>query len=367
MKMWIAILGVSLFLWGISFLFICFRFTRFFNNRYNRKKQLLLGFSSGLLFVGGITLFFSFVNAVVCTIYLAMIWAICDMIFAFMQKFLNFNYKYYYAGIMAITLTSLFFAFGWYFNYNVWKTEYNLTTIKGISGLKIVMFSDAHVGTTFDGKEFKKYVKMMQNEKPDIVFVVGDYVDDSTSKQDMIDATKALGEMKTKYGIYFVSGNHDKGYYGSDYRGFSADDLSKELMKNNIKVLRDEVLFFNNSFYVIGRKDYSEDMKLLGNRKSIFELTKSLDKSKYLIVLDHQPVDFDNQRLAQVDLVLSGHTHGGQMFPFNQVGKWIGANDLVYGYQRLDGTDFIVSSGISDWEIKFKTGTKSEFVVVNVK
>ena len=68
-----------------------------------------------------------------------------------------------------------------------------------------------------------------------------------------------------------------------------------------------------------------------------------------------------------MDLVLSGHTHGGQLFPFNNLGKWLGFNDAIYGYERLDNTDFIVTSGISDWELLFKTGCRSEFVVIDIK
>ena len=233
-----------------------------------------------------------------------------------------------------------------------------------MENLRIAMLSDAHLGTTFNSKEFEKHLGNIQSQNPDIIFIVGDYVDDSTSKADMIETTKALGKIKSKYGIYFVLGNHDKGYYGSAYRGFSGSDLLNELTKNGIKTLHDEVLLINNSFYIIGRKDLSEEYK--STRKSMSELTKELDNNKYIIDLDHQPSDFENQSLTKVDLVLSGHTHGGQLFPFNQVGKWIGANDLVYGHEKRNTTDFIVTSGISNWAIKFKTGTKSEFVVIDI-
>ena len=99
----------------------------------------------------------------------------------------------------------------------------------------------------------------------------------------------------------------------------------------------------------------------------MFKLVKNLDKNKYMIVLDHQPTDYANQANAGVDLVLSGHTHGGQLFPFNQVGKWIGANNWIYGHKKEKDTDFIVTSGISSWAIKFKTGTKSEYAVINIE
>jgi predicted MPP superfamily phosphohydrolase len=183
----------------------------------------------------------------------------------------------------------------------------------------------------------------------------------------MINATRTLGQMKTKYGIYYISGNHDKGYYGAAHRGFSEDDLFNELKKNGINILQDESILVDNLFYVIGRRDYSVQHEQGGHRKSIEELTKDLDKSKYMIVLDHQPVEYDKEADAKVDLVLSGHTHGGQLFPFNKIGKWIKANDLVYGYEKRQDTDFIVTSGISDWAIKFKTGTKSEFVIINIR
>lgn len=107
---------------------------------------------------------------------------------------------------------------------------------------------------------------------------------------------------------------------------------------------------------------------LRGNaRAEMTELVKELDPDKFSVVLDHQPNDYQNQTTAEVDLVLSGHTHGGQLFPLNKVGEWIGANDKTYGLEKRNKTNFIVTSGLSDWAIKFKTGTKSEFVVIDIK
>ena len=137
--------------------------------------------------------------------------------------------------------------------------------------------------------------------------------------------------------------------------------------------------------YVIGRLDYSVEKEQGGSRKTMRELMNeacgnefpadgdnetALEKNsgcgKYIIVIDHQPADYARQAESGADLVLSGHTHGGQLFPFNNVGKWIGANDRVYGHERRNKTDFIVTSGISDWAIKFKIGTRSEYVIINV-
>ena len=101
------------------------------------------------------------------------------------------------------------------------------------------------------------------------------------------------------------------------------------------------------------------------NRKSI---TEGLDSDKFSIVLDHQPQDYDAQAASGVDLVLSGHTHGGQLFPLMTIENHsnLASDDRVYGYEKRDNTNFIVTSGISDWAIKFKTGCKSEYLLIEI-
>ena len=97
------------------------------------------------------------------------------------------------------------------------------------------------------------------------------------------------------------------------------------------------------------------------------ELTAGLDPEKFSIVLDHQPHDYDAQVAAGVDLVLSGHTHGGQLIPLNRMGEWLGLDDKSYGMEKRGNTSFVVTSGISDWVIQFKTGCRSEYVVIDIQ
>ena len=371
MTMWIIIMWTIIALLGASLVYIGIRIPNLFSidalAEWGKFKQFSLGLLMTLAVAGVITLCIDFVNAIVCVLYLAMIWAASDFVFWIIQKMSNVTFEHYYAGWTALGLTVLSLTIGWYLGHGVWQTDYNITTSKEMPDLKVAMFADSHLGTTFDAKGFAKHLKTIESQNPDIVVVVGDYVDDSTTKEQMIEASRALGQMKTKYGVYFVSGNHDKAYYGAARRGFSEQDLMEELTKDGVVVLRDEAVLVNDTFYVIGRKDFSEVNEKGGKRQSMEELTANLDKSKYMITLDHQPVEYDKDADAEIDLVLSGHTHCGQLFPFNQVGKWIKANDSVYGYERRNKTDFIVTSGISSWAIKFKTGTKSEYVIVNIK
>lgn len=184
----------------------------------------------------------------------------------------------------------------------------------------------------------------------------------------MISCCKTLGSAKTKYGVYYVFGNHDKGYYPDSYRGYGEADLVKELKDNNVKVLQDENVLIDNRFYIIGRQDRSEEVEKNKGRATMSELTSSLDDSKFSIVMNHQPCDYANQAKSGVDLVVSGHTHGGQLFPLMNIENLTGlGDDRVYGYEKRDNTNFIVTSGISDWAIKFKTGCKSEYVIVNIQ
>lgn len=370
MAMWIIIMWTALALTGSALVYVSNRVCKFgFIRKLTKDSEKRKAFIGGGIVFGAffvVGLLINFVNAVVCIIYFAMFWLLSDFIFYLIHKIRKQEFESYYAGALAFFATIAALSAGWYLDHNVWQTEYNLSTDKKVKNLKIAAIADSHTGTTFNADGFAKHLQTIQAQNPDLVIVAGDFVDDDTSRQDMIETSKALGDLQTKYGVYFVFGNHDKGYYGAERRGFSSADLVAELEKNGVKVLRDEAELIDDTFYIIGRRDYSMEREQHGARKSMQELIKNLDTSKYMIVADHQPTDYAMQAQSGVDLVISGHTHGGQLFPFNQVGKWIGANDRVYGYERRNKTNFIVTSGISDWAIKFKTGTKSEYVLINI-
>lgn len=321
-----------------------------------------------LVIFGAIWLLWGSVNAIICLLHLAVFWLLCDGIVWGIRRVRGKEFRRYYTGAAAFLVTAVYLAAGWILVHGVWQTNYTIETDKNAGKLRIVQFSDSHTGTTFDGEGFAGLVSRMQEQKPDVVLITGDFVDDDTSLEDMKACCRALGRMETTYGIYFAFGNHDKGYYDAEYRGYDGDDLIAELEANNVTVLQDESVLIDDRFYIIGRQDRSEEMRG-GKRAEMSELVGELDKSKFMIVMDHQPCDYDNQAAAGVDLVLSGHTHGGQLIPLTLLGKipGFGGNDRTYGYEERGNTGFIVSSGISDWAIKFKTGCRSEFVVIDVQ
>ncbi len=371
MKLWFIIMHTVLITTGCAFIYLSTRFAKLSFVNYLSKSKFLSKFAicvgMVLALFGIISFAIGYINAIVCIIYLSLIWIFTDIVFYIIKKLTQKDFSYNLTGVIASVLTISALSAGWYLNHNVWQTTYSLTTQKELPDLRIAMFADSHIGTTFNADTFAKHLKNIEKQNPDLLLVIGDYVDDDTTKENMIKSSEHLGKIKTKYGVFFVMGNHDKGYRSSLKRGWSEYDVISELKKNGVNILRDETILIDNSFYLIGRKDASERVERLRKRKSMDELTTSLDKSKYMIVLDHQPADYQNQAQSGVDLVLSGHTHGGQLFPFNKIGKLIGANDFIYGTTKINKTNFIVTSGISDWAIKFKTGTKSEFVIIDIK
>ena len=190
-----------------------------------------------------------------------------------------------------------------------------------------------------------------------------DEVDDVTMLSYMKDACAALGSFKAKYGVFYCLGNHDMGYYSSGRRGYTGEELLDELRNNNVTVLLDESVLIDDRFYVIGRRDADYGRS---DRMDTTDLIKDLDKDKYMIVLDHQPTDYAGEAAAGVDLVLSGHTHGGQLFPLEYIQPLVSQNNNVRGHERHDNTDFIVTDGISDWAVKFRTGCRSEFNLIGI-
>ena len=296
MTMWIIIMWTIIALLGAAFVYLGFRIPRFLSPsvvaEWSPLQSFLCGSLVSLFLIGLITFCIDFVNAIICLLYLAFFWVISDFLFWIISKITSVSFQHYYAGFVAVSACIITLTIGWYLNHHVWQTRYDLTTPKNVPDFKIALFADSHLGTTFDAEGFIQHLKTIQEQKPDIIVIAGDYVDDNTSKDQMIKATQALGKIKTKYGIYFVFGNHDKGYYGAQHRGFSAQELVDTLTRNGIKVLRDEAVLSAPGFYVIGRRDFSEVKEQGATRKSIQELIQELDNTKYMIVLDHQPVEY---------------------------------------------------------------------------
>jgi len=381
--MWLVIVALALGLSAAGMVYLYTRFRKFGIVRLIGGESLARQRLTAALpfLVVAIGCFFDAVNTVIIVLHLAVFWLIADLATALWRRLTRRGSdrqedkatpRVYLKGIAVLLACAVYLAIGRYNAYHVDRTEYRITTEKALPNgrLRVLLIADAHVGTTFDGEGLAEKLALIQAEQPDIVFVAGDFVDDGTTRADMAAACRALGSLKSVYGTYFVYGNHDKGYYNS--REFTAAELEAELRGNGVTVLEDESVLVADTFYVVGRRD-RDDARRGQNagsagreRAPIAELVSDLDGNRYTIVLNHQPNDYEAEAEAGVDLVLSGHTHGGQLIPLGPIGRLIGANDRTYGTETRDQTTYIVTSGISDWAIRYKTGTKSEYVILEI-
>ena len=311
-------------------------------------------------------LFFDIVNIAVCFITLIVCWLLCDFVLWIVKKLRgNRKYKHYYQGACAVVLACVYLLFGFYTAHNIVPTYYTIQNDKNDAKMRIIQLSDTHLGLVLKSDKFYKFIDSVNEQNPDIVVITGDYVDDDTKLQDLITGCKALVKLSPKYGVWYVFGNHDRGYFSDESKGWTISDLESKLKAAGVHIMEDDVAQIGDSFTLIGREDASGSYGK--NRKTMQQLMQGQDASKFSIVLDHQPRDYSNQAAAGVDLVLSGHTHGGQLFPINWSVCVLGKNCMAYGYKKIDNTNFIVSSGVGDWKVQFKTGCLAEYVVIDIE
>lgn len=272
--------------------------------------------------------------------------------------------RVYRCGLVPWLVMAVILSYGYFHMKDVNKKEYSIATEKEVAGgYKIAMLSDLHFGTTMNVSKLKEYCAQISAEKPDFIALCGDIVDERTTKEEMAEAMKILGSMTSTYGTYYVFGNHDSAQYASN-PPFTTEDLKQQLTANGIRILSDEVININENLVLAGRLDRGFAGK--GNRKTAEEILNGIDKNKYIVLLDHQPVEFSENAKSGVDLQLSGHTHGGQIWPVGLISDLLGFGELNYGEKAIDKFHVIVSSGIAGWGYPIRTGSDSEYLVIHI-
>jgi predicted MPP superfamily phosphohydrolase len=290
---------------------------------------------------------------IVIFVYLLLIFIICDIVqFTHLFDIKKFMSNSYVGWLFLLVVISVTLILGNINYYKKSRVELNIKLEKKMkTPLKILAVSDFHLGYGIDKNELETWVQLINSEKPDIVFIAGDVVDNFLKPLEEQKIYKTLRKINSKYGVYMALGNHE--YIGDINQNIEF------LEKSNIKVLRDSVELVNNEFYVIGREDASRKYRLKLNC-----ILEKLDTLKPLFVIDHQPIMLDESITNGVDFQICGHTHDGQFFPINLIAKLLFKQS--YGYIKYSNTNIYVTSGIGIWGGKFRIGTKSEYVVVNL-
>ena len=218
--------------------------------------------------------------------------------------------------------------------------------------LRIIGLSDIHLGLLIDKERFSKYVDKVNALKPDIILIAGDVVDNSVRLLNVEHLEEEINRMQAPLGIYMCLGNHE---YIS-----GIDDSLDFLKKTKINLLVDSVTRIDNSFWIIGRDDRSRR-----TRKPLKNLVAETDQSEPVFLLDHQPFHLADAEENGIDFQFSGHTHNGQLWPFNYIVNNI--YEVGHGYKQKGNLHIYVSSGLGLWGPLFRIGTESEIVVFNVK
>ncbi|HOI32351.1 MAG: metallophosphoesterase [Bacteroidales bacterium] len=222
--------------------------------------------------------------------------------------------------------------------------------------IRIAMVSDIHLGTVISTKRLSSIIEHLNSVEPDVIMIPGDLVDEDLDPVIRQNLGALFGKLNAPLGVYASTGNHE--YIGG------ADAAVDYLSKHDIIVLRDTTVEIIPGLWVIGRNDIESDRFAGEKRKSLAEITKNIPSGDVRIVLDHQPRAYKEAQEQNTDLILSGHTHHGQLWPFNYITQSM--FPLSWGYKQFGQMHAYVSSGIGTWGPPVRIGNRPEVVVITL-
>lgn len=307
-----------------------------------------------------------FSNIGVVVLHAIAAFAVLDVIAFFVRLFCkkngdSFFYKLYRCGLIPILVGVLVFAYGTINMNHIRQTAYEIKTDKLEGNYRIVLLTDIHYNTVQSSDVLKDKLPEINAQKPDIVILGGDIVEEGTSKQEMQEVFRLLGSIDSKYGVYFIYGNHDQQPY-TNFRTFTDEELVQAIEESGIRILEDEYIEIGTDLILAGRGNAA--WGATRKRPSTEEILRGADRNKYIIMVDHQPIGAEENAAQGVDLELSGYTHAGQIWPVGLFSELAGV--LNYGEYEREGCKVIVSSGVAGWRYSMRTGKHCEYVVIDI-
>ncbi|MBU3928365.1 MAG: metallophosphoesterase [Bacteroidetes bacterium] len=343
----------TLFIWGVVFLAASFLIGRF------SERISVNPVSTTLIWIG------SFWLAIM--VYLVLQLVVIDLarglngLFHFFPAFLTTNPEKV-RQITSITVTSIAFLVVLIGHINTWFPAVNKIQIPidkqagKLKSLNIVAFSDVHLGTIIEKRHLRGIVDQVNALSPDIILIPGDIIDEDISPVIHTNVGEVLLQLRAKYGVYAVTGNHE--YIGG------VNKAKEYLTSHGIKLLSDTAVLIEDSFYVVGREDLAIGQFSGKRRKELLDIVNDLDTKKPMILLDHQPIGLAQAETAGIDLQLSGHTHHGQLWPFNYITNRI--FEVSCGLIKKGNTHILVSSGIGGWGPPVRTNSRPEILDITL-
>lgn len=260
-----------------------------------------------------------------------------------------------YSAVLALLIT----AYGYY---NAWTPrikEVNLSMDKRqskVDNLKVVLATDVHLGVLLRNKKADQLLKDIKAQNPDIVIFGGDLVDHNPVPVVKNNMGQYFQQIDAPLGVYAVTGNHE--FIG--HVEISVDYFTE----HGVRYLRDTLHTIDGVIQIAGRND-REGLNYTGSkRKPLDVLLKNKNVDLPLLLIDHQPVEYSKAAQNGVDLMMSGHTHKGQLWPFNFITRLVFEND--YGLMQKGKSYFYTSTGYGTWGPPVRTGNRPELVVFNM-
>jgi uncharacterized protein len=228
-----------------------------------------------------------------------------------------------------------------------------------LDGLRIVTFSDAHLSATYGGRRFERLVELVNAQRPDVVAIVGDLVDGDVSE--LREEAAPLADLVSEQGVFFVTGNHE--YF------VDTEAWLRHLPTLGVDVLRNERVAIRRgtaTFDLAGIDDRTAASSgVPGHGADLDAALDGRDDATPVVLLAHQPVMVEQARRAGVGLQLSGHTHGGQLWPFDHAIRL--DQPAVEGLSRQGDTQLYVTSGAGYWGPPMRIGARPEVTVVELR
>lgn len=269
--------------------------------------------------------------------------------------------SYFTLKVLGMGMVLLVFALLGRGFWNVWNPvirNLRIPSQKAFNGqekLRLAIVSDVHAGTLVGKKRLGKMVKLINSQQPDVVLIAGDLLDEDVEPAYRQDAGQILEQLQAPLGVFAITGNHE--YIGG------ITQAAEYITGHGIRLLRDEWVDVDGHFLLVGRED-RDKVRFDGTpRMGLGQLIDGLDFSQPVVLMDHQPTGLDRKARYPFDLVISGHTHHGQIWPLNLITRAV--FKLSRGYEKMNGTHFIVSSGYGTWGPPVRIGSRAEIVVVD--
>ncbi|MFH1262982.1 MAG: metallophosphoesterase [Pseudomonadota bacterium] len=227
---------------------------------------------------------------------------------------------------------------------------------KSLSGTTILQISDIHAGGLIPKYRIREILRNAKELKPDLVAITGDLVDGSAAYH--AETLSMIGELKAKYGVYFVTGNHE--YYSG------VEEWLSFLKNLGVRVLRNERVAIGTkeaSFDLAGVDDPTGRMAP-GHGTDIPKAMQGRDPGRAVVLLSHNPIQVFEAAKYDVGLVLSGHTHNGQIWPFNYLVKI--HHPHITGVHHVGNTELYISQGTGFWGPPMRFLTRGEMTLVEL-